>query len=151
IDPSTHLPPASLLTGFLPPEDGSGRGLGFVGFNINQKSGLTTGTQIRNVADITFDLGQTLATDLVNDENPGLGIDPNKQALVTIDAGPPTSSVTALPTNSVATFTVAWSGHDDAGGSGIAAFSVYYSDNGGVYKPLVINTSLTSKSFTGQI
>src|SRR5207247_2094547 len=53
IDPSTNLPPASLLTGFLPPEDGSGRGIGFVSFTISPKAGLVTGTQIRNVAGIS--------------------------------------------------------------------------------------------------
>src|SRR5208337_1714203 len=34
IDPSTNLPPANLLTGFLPPEDGTGRGTGLVSFTI---------------------------------------------------------------------------------------------------------------------
>ncbi len=97
IDPATGLPPASLLTGFLPPEDGTGHGIGFVSFTINPKAGLATGTAIRNVADITFDRGQTLATDLVSDENPSEGIDPTKQALVTIDATVPTSAVAALP------------------------------------------------------
>jgi RHS repeat-associated protein len=46
IDPNTSLPP-DVLTGFLPPEDGTGRGMGHVSYLIDQKPGLATGTQIR--------------------------------------------------------------------------------------------------------
>ena len=47
----------------------------------------------------------------MNDEDPSQGIDPTKQALVTIDAGPPTSSVSPLPaTEASPSFTVSWSG-----------------------------------------
>ena len=84
----------------MPPEDGSGRGIGFVSFTVKPKAGLATGTAIRNVAAIKFDLGTTITTDQVNDEDPTQGIDPTKQALVTIDAGPPTSSVATLPATS---------------------------------------------------
>ncbi len=54
IDPKTGLPP-DVTVGFLPPEDGSGRGEGFVSFVVRQKPNLPTGTQIRNVAGVTFD------------------------------------------------------------------------------------------------
>ena len=54
IDPNTQLPP-DVLTGFLPPENGTGRGMGYISFTIQPKAGLATGTQIRNVALITFD------------------------------------------------------------------------------------------------
>src|SRR5262249_54416772 len=57
IDPNTSLPP-DVLTGFLPPEDGTGRGMGHIGYTIRPRSTLTTGTQIRNVALVTFDLGE---------------------------------------------------------------------------------------------
>jgi len=134
IDPTTDLPP-NILTGFLPPEDGSGRGIGFVSFTISPKAGLSTGTQITNIADITFDLGQAIATDQINDQDPTQGIDPSKQALVTIDGGAPTTSVNALPTFSPGNFTVSWAGQDDAGGSGIATYDIYVSDNGGSLRP----------------
>ena len=97
IDPNTQLPP-DVLTGFLPPEDGTGRGMGFFSYIVQPKAGLTTGTQIRNVALVTFDLQQpSIATDQADDHDPSKGVDPNKQALNTIDAGPPTSSVAPLP------------------------------------------------------
>jgi RHS repeat-associated protein len=151
IDPSTGLPPASPLTGFLPPEDGSGRGTGFVSFTINPKEGLATGTQIRNVAGVSFDYSPSIDTDLVNDEDPNEGIDPNKQALITIDATPPSSTVAALPTTTTETsFTVSWSGSDGAG-PGIASYDVYVSDGSGPYTLWQDDTTDTSAVFTGGV
>ncbi|MFI5460129.1 MAG: RHS repeat-associated core domain-containing protein [Isosphaerales bacterium] len=149
IDPSTQLPP-SVLTGFLPPEDGTGRGEGYVSYFISPNPGLPTGTQIRNVADIVFDGNTPIATDQVSDEDPSKGIDPTKQALITIDATVPTSSVAALPpTENSTSFTVSWSGSDGEG-SGIAYYNVYVSDGGGPFDPFQMNTTETSATFTGQ-
>ncbi len=64
---------------------------------ISPKAGLPTGTQIRNIANIVFDGNPPIATDQVNDEDPSQGIDPTKQALITIDNTVPTSTVAALP------------------------------------------------------
>ena len=77
IDPTTQLPP-DVLTGFLPPEDGTGRGMGFFSYIVQPKAGLTTGTQIRNVALVTFDLQPSIATDQVDDHDPSKGIDPEQ-------------------------------------------------------------------------
>ena len=94
IDPATRLPP-DVLTGFLPPEDGTGRGKGYFSYTVQPKAGLPTGTEIRNVALIRFD-GQTIiATNQVDPHDPSQGTDPAKEALNTIDAGAPTSSVAA--------------------------------------------------------
>jgi hypothetical protein len=74
------------------------------------------------------------------------------QIFNTIDAGPPTSSVTALPPMIGSTsFTVSWSGQDDAGGAGIATFDIFVSDNGGTFTPFVTGTTQTSAVFTGQV
>jgi Ca2+-binding RTX toxin-like protein len=156
IDPSTDLPPASLLTGFLPPEDGSGRGIGFVSFTVRPLPGLATGTQITNVADISFDTAPFIATDQVSDQDPSQGIDPNKQALVTIDALPPASTVSPLPATSPPNFTVSWSGHDDgepggvSPGSGIAFYDIYVATDGGPFAPFLLDTTQTSAAFAGQ-
>jgi len=150
IDPNTQLPP-DVLTGFLPPEDGTGRGMGYISFIIDPKSGLPTGTQIRNVALITFDANPAIATDQVNDEDPTQGVDSSKQALNTIDAGPPTSSVGPLPPEETSTsFTVTWSGQDDPGGSGIAFYNIYVSDDGGPFTLWQSDTTATSATFTGE-
>src|SRR5262249_19208162 len=48
-------------------------------------------------------------------------------------------------------FTVSWSGSDDPGGSGIASFDVYVSDNGGDFTLWQYDTTDTSALFTGQM
>jgi hypothetical protein len=150
IDPKTDLPPVSLLTGFLPPEDGSGRGSGFVSFTVNSIAGLTTGTQIRNVADIAFDRSPYISTDQVDDEDASQGIDPNKQALITIDSVAPTSSVAPLPAvSTTAAILVSWAGADDTGGSGIRSYDIYVSDNGGPLLSWLVNTTQTSGTYQG--
>ena len=149
IDPNTGLPPASPLIGFLPPEDGTGRGDGYLRYSVSPKGGIATGTQIRNIADITFDSGTTLATNLVNDEDPSQGTDPTKEALVTIDGVAPSSAVAALPSVSGSDFPVSWSGNDDASGSGIGSYTIYVSDNGGPFTPWLTNTSATGAFYSG--
>ena len=86
-----------VLTGFLPPEDGTGRGMGYVSFIIEPKSGLPTGTPDPQRRPDHLRRQPGIATDQVDDDDPSQGVDPTKQALVTIDAGPPTSSVGPLP------------------------------------------------------
>ncbi len=150
VNPFADLPP-DVTIGFLQPEDGTGRGMGYLTYTVKAKAGLVTGTQVRNVASVTFDLGNTIATDQVSETDPSLGRDPNKQALVTIDAVAPNSSVAPLPPVSLTSaFTVAWSGTDDAGGSGVGSFAVYVSDNGGPFTAWLTNTTQTSAVYTGQ-
>ena len=151
IDPTTDLPP-DVLTGFLPPEDGTGRGMGHISYTVSPIAGLPTGTQIRNVADVSFDEQPIIATDQVSETDPTQGTDPAKEALVTIDAGPPTSSVAALPPQETTpSFTVSWSGSDDAGGSGIATFDVFVSTDGGPFVPFETETTATSATFNGAV
>ena len=88
---------------------------------------------------------------MVDDDDPSQGIDPTKQALVTIDAGPPTSTISSLPTTTSPTFTVNWSGTDVAGGSGIASYNIYVSDDGGPFTEFQAGTTATSATFTGQV
>ena len=150
INPATGLPP-DVLIGFLPPEDGTGRGEGYISYLVEPKANLATGTQIRNVADIVFDGQPAIATDQISDTDPSQGTDPNKEALVTIDAAGPTSSMGPLPAYSSTSFAVTWSGQDDTNGSGIASYNVYVSDDGGLANPwpLATATTATSAVFTG--
>jgi RHS repeat-associated protein len=150
-DPATGMP-LDVLTGFLPPEDGTGRGQGQFSYVIRPDAGLATGTEIRNVAEIRFDFQEIITTNQVDPHDPTLGTDPAKEALVTIDAGPPTSSVVPLPTiTSTTSFLVEWNGQDDVGGSGIGSFDVYVSDNGQPFALWLDDTSLTDAIFDGQI
>lgn len=149
IDPVTGLPPTG-VTGFLLPEDGTGRGQGYFTYVARAKSSLSTGQQIRNIAVIQFDLGETIATNQVAPHDPSQGTDPAKECLNTIDAGTPTSGVIALPaTTARAQFTVTWSGSDEIDGSGIANYDVYVSDNDGAYVLWLDHTADTSATFTG--
>ncbi len=150
IDPTTSLPP-EVLTGFLPPEDGTGRGMGYVSYTIRPKADLPTGTEIRNVALITFDRGETIATNQVDPHDPSQGTDPALEALNTIDAGVPASAVDPLP-ETVDTYplTVTWTGQDDVGGSGVATYDVYVSVNGGEYQLWLADTDQSSAEFYGR-
>ncbi len=136
IDPATLDVPADPLAGFLPPDVTGGEGEGFVNYTVFPKSTLASGAQINAQATVVFDQNAPLATAV---------------RLNTIDAGPPTSSVSPLPATEPATsFPVSWSGSDDTGGSGITSYNVYVSDNGGAYTLFQSNTTQTSATFTGQ-
>ncbi len=65
-----------------------------------------------------------------------------------VDAGAPTSSVSALPAFSPGHFTVRWSGTDVAG-PGIIGYSVYVSDNNAAFTPWLIDTAQTSATYIG--
>jgi RHS repeat-associated protein len=150
LDPATGLPP-DVLTGFLPPEDGTGRGQGHFGYVVRPRPGLPTGTPIRNVARIRFDFGEIIDTNQVDPHDPTRGTDPTKEALLTLDAGPPTSSVQALPAvTNTASFLVRWSGADDSSGSGVARYDVYVSDNNGPFTIWQTGTPATSAAFDAQ-
>ena len=93
LDRPGHQPAPDALTGFLPPEDGTGRGQGFISYIVEPKTGLPTGATIRNIARITFDANDPIDTNQVDPHDASKGTDPAKEAFNTIDAGPPTSSV----------------------------------------------------------
>ncbi|MBM4050532.1 MAG: hypothetical protein FJ279_36010, partial [Planctomycetes bacterium] len=125
------------IAGFLPPNDDTHRGEGFVSFVVRPKGALPTGTEIRNQARIVFDLNAPIDTN---------------ETLNTIDAAAPTTEVQDLPAVSAGdrSFTVSWTGGDDLGGSGLVSYDVYVSDNGGPAALWLGGTTATSATFTGQ-
>ena len=150
VDPLTGLPP-SVLVGFLPPEDGTGRGQGYFSYTVAPRAGLSNGTAIPNVARISFDGQPVITTDQVDDEDPSKGTTPTKAAMATIDSAPPTSTVAALPpSTTTASFAVAWAGQD-VNGSGVAAYTIYVSDNGGPFTPWLTGTTLTTATYAGAV
>jgi uncharacterized repeat protein (TIGR01451 family) len=147
IDPTTSLPPPVNI-GFLPPEDGTGRGQGHVTYTVHAKAGLPTGTQLVNVALISFDNEPQIATDQLDDSNPAAGIATTREALITLDSVPPTSHVLPLPAQSqLLQIPVSWTGQDDPGGSGVASFNIYVSDNGGSWSNWLAATTSTNATF----
>jgi hypothetical protein len=61
----------------------------------------------------------------------------------------PTSTVSPLPTYSSPSFTVSWTGQDNPGGSGVASFDIFVSDNGGAFVPFLTGTTGKSATFNG--
>jgi streptogramin lyase len=136
LDPTTLDLPMDPLAGFLPPDKNPPLGEGFVTYIVRPKPALVTGTKINAQATVVFDTNPPINT---------------AQLFNTVDSAPPTSKVTALPaTENTTQFLVKWSGQDDAGGSGVANFTIYVSDNGGAFVPWLQNTTLTQASYTGQ-
>ncbi|MFC1603775.1 PKD domain-containing protein [Planctomycetota bacterium] len=136
LDPKTLALPADPFAGFLPVNDATGRGEGHVSYLIYPQAGLQTGTEITNDASIVFDVNEPIVTN---------------EVLNTLDAGPPTSQVDSLPTETTEIeFTVSWSGQDDAGGSGITGYDIYVSDNGGPFELWLDSTTDTSAVFAGE-
>ncbi len=136
IDPATKDVPADPLAGFLPPDQANGEGLGFVDYTIQPMANVVTGNTIGAQATVVFDQNAPIST---------------VQIINTIDNGLPTSHVDPLPATAPPSFTVAWSGADDPGGSGVASYSVYVSDDGGSYTAFQTATTATSAVFTGQV
>src|SRR5205823_6729584 len=100
------------------------------------KAALPSGTVITNRAHIVFDYNDPIDTPLVRN---------------TLDAAAPTSQVAALPASTTeATFTVSWSGQDEADGSGVAGFDVFVSRDGVPFGPLLLGTTLTSALVSGE-
>jgi hypothetical protein len=144
VDPGSGMETQDPVAGFLPPDNAQGQGEGFVSFTAMPAAGLTTGTPINDQATVVFDTNAPINTPTVTN---------------TIDAGPPTSSVAPLPASETSTlpasetstsFQVSWSGQDDKGGSGIASYNIYVSDDGGPFTLFQGNTTEPSATFTGQ-
>jgi len=149
VDPWTGLPPAVNI-GFLPSEDGTGRGMGYVSYNIKAKQDLTTGTEIRNIAHITFDYAETIATNQIDPHDLSKGTDPNLECLITIDADLPESYIEPLDAEAMSPLTLTITGQDVPGGSGIGSYDIYVSDNGGEFT-LWQSTTESTIEFDGQL
>ncbi len=135
LDPATMEPPDGINAGFLPVDDAAGDGEGYFTYSVQPKPGLPTGTTISAQASIVFDTNAAILT---------------PTSLNTLDVGNPTSAVAPLPSKvNTPAFTVNWSGHDDSGGSGIAVYNVFVSDNGGAFVPFVTGSTATSSQFQG--
>ncbi|HUE69399.1 MAG TPA: RHS repeat-associated core domain-containing protein, partial [Pirellulaceae bacterium] len=136
VDPLTGWSPENPLVGLLYPNDATGRGEGSISYVVRPKLGLPSGTVIENRARIFFDFNDPIDTPLVFN---------------TLDALPPASQVAALPAETLdPAFTVTWAGTDDPGGSDIAGYDLFVSDNDGPSFALVRGTTATSFPFIGE-
>ena len=137
VDPETGEAPDDALAGFLPPNDESGIGEGFVTYTIRARRDAETGDVIDAEARIIFDTNEPIDTPPIFN---------------TLDVDAPSSAVTVLPSFTLdPAITVTWTGEDAPGGSALAAFNIYVSDDGGPFLPWLEGTQLTEAVFTLEI
>ncbi|MEO5894050.1 MAG: hypothetical protein ABIQ31_27585 [Ferruginibacter sp.] len=143
IDPATGLAPVSATAGFLAVSDtGSAaltdtvaRGKGYVTFLISPDSTVVhTGDTTVATASIVFDANESVATNTW---------------MNTVDALPPFSVVSIAGDTAGYDFPISWSGADDANGSGVRHYDIYYSKNSGPFVILKAETDSTNLIFPG--
>ena len=135
IDPETGQLTTNPLAGFLPPDKTPPQGLGTIFFTVYSKATSATNATTCNQATVVFDTNAPINT---------------PSWCNSFDSTAPVSHVKALPATEANTnFTVQWSGTDL--GAGIASYSIFVSDNGGVFTAFQTNTPSTSAVFTGLI
>ena len=135
IDLNTGELVTSTQQGVLPPNTTNNVGQGYVAYSILPKSGVATGTVVTNQASIVFDINDPIVT------NPTTN---------TVDAIPPVSTMEPLAAVQLSTnFTISWAGTDDLGGSGVASYDLFFSDNHGPWQILALGQTTNSTTFDG--
>jgi hypothetical protein len=133
VDPNTGTTPTDPSAGFLPPNVNSPEGQGYVTFTMRPKTGLASGTVIRNRATIVFDINPPIST---------------PEWINTIDSDRPVSQILADSLQYSTNFQVQWSGSDQD--SGILDYTVFFSEDGSPFTPWLQNTEATSETFRGE-
>lgn len=133
IDSASGQPPADPRAGFLPINNVSPRGEGFVSYSVKASVDAPSGDTLHALARIVFDTNDPIDTPPIFN---------------TIDALAPTSAVHKLPeVTRKLEFKVDWSGSDV--GSGLERFDIYVRRDGGPYEPWLIRTTETEGLFEG--
>jgi uncharacterized repeat protein (TIGR01451 family) len=130
VDPVTGWLPEDPFAGFLPPNDAQHRGEGFVSFSVLPRANVPSGIALTNQAAIVFDVNAPIVTPV---------------AVNRFDATPPDSHVRLVGTHEDGLW-LAWSG-TDGDGSGIVAYDVLVSQNGGPYAVWKQGTTETEAAF----
>lgn len=150
--------PSTLTWNSYNPAWGASIGVGQVPANIQMIEANITGPVAEWVSGSRANHGIMIQGDetpqqrerIFNSLDAGNGLFPRIIVTYQIDTTPPTSSMSALPQWSRATFNVSWSGSDNPGGSGIRHFDVQVRNNGGAWQNWQTATTATSATFTGQ-
>ncbi|MEX2188779.1 MAG: carboxypeptidase regulatory-like domain-containing protein [Pirellulales bacterium] len=137
LDPATGEPPLDALAGFLPPNDETHRGEGFVSYTVKPKQSAATGSRADAEATIVFDDNEPIDTPPIFN---------------TLDAAAPSSNVEAVSNPAgTETFNVRWTAGDDAGGSALSAVDVFVSRDGRPFEPWLVATALTEAPYVGAL
>ena len=130
IDPVTLAPLPTGQPGFLPPNNSSEEGQGFIQYSVKPRTDAGQ-ARINAQALIQFDSSQPIMTeDIFN----------------TLDNMMPESRVRVLPAAVASRFMVSWEGQDS--GSGIGYYDIYVNDGASTYA-WIEGTSAVSAVFTG--
>ncbi len=131
IDPLTGLPPDDASKGFLPVDDSiTHKGEGFVSYRIKPKSTAITGDSIYAIANIVFDVNESILTPKIFN---------------VIDALPPGSTIDSIPAVIDSTFSITVAAQDENGqGSGVALYDLYLSENAAGFIALAKNIPVDS-------
>ena len=119
IDPATGQIPTDPTKGFLPGDNSSGIGEGFVNYTIQPITTDATGTVVNAQARVIFDTQPPIDTNLVSNTVSTLG------PQVTVTAPAPLLTTTN-------TFSFSWSSPSVAGDPAVAAYNVYVAMDGGL-------------------
>jgi PKD repeat protein len=134
LNPTTMNDEEDPFTGFLPPNNASGAGEGFVSFSAGLKKELKTNDKIKNKASIVFDTNAPIMTnEFVN----------------TLDLDKPESKVLPLEATIKNRFPLSWTGSDS--GSGVAFYDIYVMENDTALRLWKSQTTLKSAEFTGNV
>jgi PKD repeat protein len=135
VDPATGQAPTNPLAGFLPVNDTTGVGDGFVSYTVRPASEVATADSIDAQARIVFDINEPIDTPAIFN---------------TIDADLPVSSMEPSASFIDSTsFEIRWSGKDV--GSGLQSFTIFVSEDKAPFQPLASDISDSSLIFTGDI
>jgi len=120
VDPQTGLSPEEPFAGFLPVNDSTHAGEGFVSYSVIPSETSQTGDTITASAEIIFDKNEPIVTNTATN---------------LIDAVAPESTVEAVPqVVNKKEITLSVQAEDDPTGSGVQSYDIYISENGADYR-----------------
>jgi hypothetical protein len=134
IDPGTGQPPTDPTVGFLPPNDSTGTGEGFVEYTVEPVDTTSSGTEITAQADIVFDQNAAIET---------------PEVFNTVDADLPMSRLSEEGSSRLESGSVqlSWQGSDPAPGSGARSYTLYAAPEDSSFQPVAMGLTDTTHVF----
>ncbi len=139
IDPATQMPPLATQPqmGFLPPNDSTGRGQGFVNFTIRSYRTATTGDTLLAQATIVFDQNEPLSTNVWSNRIEG------KAPWARLRPLPPFLDTTLIVLH--------WApGQDDSLGIGVQDYDLFVAIDGGPWQEVARAIEDTTYKYIGE-
>ncbi|HND23400.1 MAG TPA: putative Ig domain-containing protein, partial [Rhodocyclaceae bacterium] len=136
IDPDTGEVLQDATRGLLLPNAADGRGTGQLGYTVQPKADLPSGTQISAQAVVRFN---------------AIAPQETQKLTQTLDTQAPVTTLTATPVTAGGNdYEVRWSSADEDRGSGVAHVTVYVAEDGGDFKIWLRQTTDTFGVYSGK-